>query len=322
MSQPLFQQTVIAVVWDFDKTLIPGYMQAPLFDHYGVDAGDFWNEVNNLGHHYRNGKIELVAEDMIYLNHILTYVQHGVFDRLTNKLLRELGQKVEFYPGMPDFMIRTKKGIAANPEFQKYEISLEHYIVSTGLRQMIMGSRIAEHVDGVWACEFIENIAGPGYLEETPPLPGVGGPISQIAYSIDNTTKTRALFEINKGTNKFPRISVNSQVAEEDRRIPFKNIIYVADGPSDIPVFSILNRQGGRTYAVYRRGANREFQQVKKLQEQDRVQSFGEADYTEGSQTSMWLESSIEEIAHRIVRRRSEALGDKVGEAPRHLSDE
>ncbi len=322
MSQTLFLQNIIAVIWDFDKTLIPGYMQEPLFRRYGVESAEFWQEVNSLGAYYRNAGIERVADDMIYLNHLLTYVTHGVFQGLSNAVLRELGREIEFYPGMPDFLSRTKRMVASDPTYQKHEIALEHYVVSTGLRQMIMGSRIAEFVDDVWACEFLEHIAPPGYLAETPPLPGSGREIRQIGYSIDNTTKTRALFEINKGTNRFPRIGVNSKIDEAERRIPFQNMIYVADGPSDVPVFSILNQKGGRTFAVYRKGSHREFQQVNELQKQDRVRSFGEANYTEDSQTSMWIETAIREIADRIVAVRDQALGDKVGKAPRHLSDE
>lgn len=321
-SRPLFSQNVIAMIWDYDKTLIPEYMQAPLFRRYEVDANSFWNEVNNLGTYYHRLGIERVAEDMIYLNHILTYAQAGVFRGLNNTILRELGAEIEFYPGLPDFFPRMKEYIAQVEEYAKHDIRVEHYVVSTGLRQMILGSRIAEYIDGVWACEFIETVAPPGYIEDHPPLPNLGHRISQIAYSIDNTTKTRAIFEINKGSNKFPQISVNASISEHERRVPFQNMIYVADGPSDIPVFSILNAKGGKTFAVYRRGSQKEFQQVNELQKQDRVQSFGEANYEPGSQTSMWIENALREVADRIVRDRDEALGDKVGKPPKHLSSE
>lgn len=101
--------------------------------------------------------------------------------------------------------------------------------------------------------------------------------------------------------------------------MPFHNMIYIADGPSDIPVFSILNRSGGRTYAVYKKGSPREFAQVKRLQEQGRVQSFGEADYTPGSQTAMWISIVVEEIAERIVGDQERALGERVGIPPTHI---
>ena len=138
----------------------------------------------------------------------------------------------------------------------------------------------------------------------------------------DNTSKTRALFEINKGTNKNPSIDVNAKIAREDRRVPFQNMIYVADGPSDVPVFSIVGENGGRTYAVYRPGSPGEFQQAARLLEQDRVDAFGEADYSDGSHTAMWLMHSAEEIAHRIVNDREETLSERMGLPPRHVGDE
>jgi hypothetical protein len=96
-------------------------------------------------------------------------------------------------------------------------------------------------------------------------------------------------------------------------------MIYIADGPSDIPVFSLINRFGGRTFAVYRPGSSGEFSQVNNLQKQNRVQSFGEANYTEDSQTSMWIKNAITEISTQIVKNRERALGDKIGKPPRHL---
>ena len=129
----------------------------------------------------------------------------------------------------------------------------------------------------------------------------------------------RIFFEINKGSNKIPDIAVNAMIPDEDRRVPFQNMIYIADGPSDIPVFSLINQYGGRTFAVYQPGSSKEFSQVNNLQKQKRVQSFGEASYTEDSQTSMWIKNAITEICRQIVKNRERALGDKIGKPPRHL---
>jgi hypothetical protein len=97
-------------------------------------------------------------------------------------------------------------------------------------------------------------------------------------------------------------------------------MIYVADGPSDVPVFSVLNRYGGRTFAVYRSGSSKEFAQVNNLQKQGRVQSFGEANYVDGSQTAMWLKNAVTEIAEQIVKHREKAMGEKIGRPPKHLN--
>ena len=313
-------QNIIACIWDFDKTLIPGYMQEPLFKHYHVDPKKFWQEVAEIPNYYRRSGLDMIASDTAYLNHILTYARDGIFKGLNNGLLRQLGQSITFYQGLPGFFDEVKNFAENNPEYRKYEIRVEHYIVSTGLLQMILGSKIASHIDGVWGCEFVESPPPPGYLESSRPSKSQQPKIiSQLAYALDNTTKTRAIFEINKGSNKIADIDVNAKIPDEDRRVPFQNMIYIADGPSDVPVFSIINRFGGRTFAVYRPGSKEEFSQVNNLQKQGRVQSFGEANYTEGSQTSMWIKNAVSEISESIMENRERALGDKIGQPPKHL---
>lgn len=321
MNRQLFPQNVIAMIWDFDKTLIPGNMQGPLFRHFDIDEAEFWEEVDGLEEFYRSRGYSLIQRDHLYLNHILTYVREGRMPGLGNDLLKELGAEIDFYTGMPDFLELARKTIESQPRFAEHQITVEHYVISTGLRQMIMGSAIAPQVHDVWACEFTELVAPPGYADEQGQLFSPEGEIRQLIYTIDNTSKTRAVFEINKGTNKNPSIDVNAKIAPEDRRVPFQNMIYVADGPSDVPVFSIVGANGGRTYAVYRPGSQREFQQAARLLEQDRVDAFGEADYSDGSHTAMWLMHSAEEIAHRIVNDRQEALSDRMGLPPTHVGD-
>lgn len=304
---PVYTQTIIAVVWDFDKTLIPGYMQRPLFEHFTVDESKFWGEVNQQEEIYRHQGCEQVSDVLAYLNHVILYARNGRFKGLNNQLLHDLGEQLIFYPGLPDFFAQLKNKVADNLRWKEHDIVLEHYIVSTGFTRTIRGSAIAPHVDGVWGCEFLENQADEPILD-------------QVGYVLDHTTKTRAVFEINKGVNKNA-IDVNAAFPENERRIPFNNMIYIADGPSDVPVFSVVKKMGGRTYGVYNPEQEKEFLQIKKLQDQGRVQSFGPADYREGSQTWMWLWSSVNDIANRIVTERERSLGEKVGDAPRHLND-
>ena len=321
MSRQLFPQNVIAIIWDFDKTLIPGNMQGPLFRHYDMDESEFWQEVDGLEEFYRSHGSKLIQKDHLYLNHILTYVREGRMPGLSNHLLRQLGAEIEFYPGMPDLMESLRKSIESQPRFAEHQIKVEHYVVSTGLRQMILGSSLAPQLEHVWACEFTELVAPPGYAEAQDQLFSPEGEIRQLIYTIDNTSKTRALFEVNKGSNKNPTIDVNAKIAPEDRRVPFPNMIYVADGPSDVPVFSVVSGNGGRTYAVYRPGSEREFQQAARLLEQNRVDAFGEADYRDGSHTAMWLTHAAQEIANRIVSDRHDALNERMGLPPGHLLD-
>lgn len=320
MTTELFVQTNIAVIWDFDKTLIPGYMQEPLFRHYNIEGRTFWREVNSLPKYLRREGNELVAEDSIYLNHILAYVRAGLFQGLNNELLRELGRELEFYPGLPEFFPAVKEHVVSNPEFSKYDIKVEHYIVSTGLRQMMLGSKIAPFTDGIWGCEFVELRFAPGYLKSGAKQSDQEQiTIQDIGYVIDNTTKTRAIFEINKGVNKNAHIDVNTHIPKADRRIPFQNMIYIADGPSDVPVFSLINQNGGRTFGVYAKGMREEFAQVNELQKQGRIHSFGEANYGPDTQTYMWIMNAVDEIGRAIVKNREWVLKNRLGDPPRHL---
>ena len=315
-TQHLYPQTIIAIIWDFDGTLIPGYMQKPLFDEYGIDSKIFWSEVNNLPALYADQGVS-ISKDTAYLNHILTYTQHGTFKDLTNNKLRDFGARLDYYPGIPDFLNNVKQFVKEHPEYSKHGIEVEHYIVSTGLRQIIEGSAVRPFVDGVWACEYIENVVPPG------PQPKLDlkevSTISQIGSMLDNTTKTRAIFEISKGTNHDPRIDVNASIPLDQRRVPFPHMIYIADGPSDIPCFSLIKHFLGKTYAVYDRTIKKSFSQAVSLNEQGRVQSYGEADYTEGSQTYMWIIHTVETIANQILVDRSNALKKHVKPPPNHI---
>ena len=318
MAGNLFVQNTIAIIWDFDKTLSRTYMQAPLFTRYGVNETEFWDEVNGLEEFYKSAGAERVSKDSLYLNHILTYVRRNIFKGLSNAVLKQLGAEIALYDGLPHFF-ETVKSVSDNPLFKLHDITVEHYVVSTGLREMIMGSKIAPFVEDVWGCEFVEVCGEPGYLKPGHQQHVGGGVITDIAYAIDNTSKTRAIFEINKGTNKLSDIGVNDTIDREDRRVPFQNMIYVADGPSDVPSFSIVNQYGGTTFAVYEPGNKKQFEQVVDLQLKNRVQGIGEANYLDGSLSYMWILSAIERTAKRIVAARETFLRTRVGRSPQHI---
>jgi hypothetical protein len=319
MASTLFTQNIIACIWDFDKTLIPAYMQAPLFRRYGVDEATFWAETNALAENYRRRGYS-ISPEISYLNHLLTYVLAGKMAGLNNKILRTCGAEIAFYPGLPDFFDQSRAWAKARPEFVKHEIQLEHYIVSTGLAEMVRGSAIAPFVDGIWACEFIENPLQPGFLKQKELNLEAAAEIAQIGVMIDNTTKTRAIFEINKGTNRNPAIDVNAKVIPEDRRIPIQNMIYIADGPSDVPSFSVVKKGGGGTYAVYNPAVRAEFEQNDRLRQAGRIDHYGPADYSAGSPTANWLHLQIEKICERIITDRETAVASRVARPPRHLT--
>jgi len=319
MATTLFTQNTIACIWDFDKTLIPEYMQSPLFRRYGIDEANFWAETNGLIEQYRSRGYHLAGE-LGYLNHLLTYTLAGPLAGLNNKILFDCGADIKFYPGLPEFFNRAKAFVQEKPEYQKHEISLEHYVVSTGIAQMVRGSAIAKHIDGVWACEFIENPLQPGFLKQNEMAFEAASEISQIGMVIDNTGKTRAIFEINKGTNKNPAIDVNSKMQSEDRRIPLQNMIYIADGPSDVPSFAVVKGGGGRAYAVYNPEKPEEFAQNDRLLQSGRIHGYGPADYRETSSTTQWLRMHLHQICDRIVADREAAVALKATRPPRHLT--
>lgn len=315
-NRPAFEQDIVVLIWDFDKTLIPGYMQEPLFKKFNVDPVQFWKEVNQLDEYYEKKGMK-INKDTIYLNHILMYVKEGVFKGLNNNMFNDLGAELIFYPGLPDFFQYIKHLIENNDRFSKYDIKLEHYVVSTGLAAMIRGSKIYPYISGYWGCEFITNPAKPNYNMDDEEIEE--GEINQIGFALDNTSKTRAIFEINKGVNKHSDIDVNSRMREEDKRVPIKNMIYIADGPSDVPSFSIINRYNGRTFAIYPARDLKSFRQVDSLRKDNRINMYGEADYREGSLTYMWLVEHANQIAESISRRKEDAIRASASKPPEHI---
>ena len=300
---------IIAVIWDCDKTLIDGYMQDPIFEHYGVDAKEFWAENNkkqeDLQKRYPNIRIN---SDTYYLNLFLEYIREGKFRGLNNNLLREFGKKQKFYKNVPEFLSTLNNFFQENSEYREYGIQVESYIVSTGFAEVIRGSTLNNVVKEIWGCELIEaNKDGDDIL-------------SDVVYTIDNTTKTRAIFEINKGSwNEALHIDVNSKITLDTRRVPFENMIYIADGPSDIPAFSLIKEKGGTTFAIYPRGDMKALCQVEQMRMDGRVEMYAEADYSEGTTANLWIRNKISEIANRIRARERSKLLDSVSSVPKHL---
>jgi len=302
---------IIALVWDFDKTLVDGYMQDPIFEEYSINAKSFWDEVNALPKKYQEEQNVKVNPDTIYLNHLIKYAKTGKMPGLNNAKLKKFGEKLKFYAGIPAIFSETKSLIENNEIYNEYNIKVEHYIVSTGMTEVIRGSAVMEYVEEVWGCELIEDLTDDGESSV----------ISEVGYTMDNTSKTRALFEINKGVSKrhSDGVNVNTKIDESLRRVHFINMIYIADGPSDIPAFSLINKNNGATFAIYPKGNNTALKQVEQLRADGRINMYAEADYSEGTTAYMWLCSKIEEFAERI--RQEERAKITVSETPKHLID-
>lgn len=223
---------ILAVVFDFDETLAPD-STTRLLESFGYDTGTFWKEdVRAL---VSRGYDPTLA----WLNLVLADVKSGgALDGLTNRRLREFGAGLDesYFPGIPEIFPRLRSEVA------KYrDISIEFYVISSGLREVILGSEIArDHFAEVYACEFGENDEGV---------------LQDIKRCVTFTEKTRYLFEINKGlpfdkTVERPLL-VNTDVPKELRRISFRNMIYVGDGQTDIPCFSLVREYGGVVFGVF-----------------------------------------------------------------------
>lgn len=313
------EQNTIAVIWDFDKTLIYGSMQEPIFKKYHVNPDDFWREVSSLPKRYAKQGVK-VNEQTIYLNHLLTCIDQGIFAGLDNRMLAALAKELVFYPGVPDIFISLKNVIEDNPDYRQFGIHVEHFVVSTGFAEMIRGSLVRPFVDGIWGCEFIETPIRSFLDQKTSPKSAQDKKgLRQLGYIIDNTSKTRAIFEINKGADRFDSIDVNSKMEDIDRRVPFQNMIYVADGPSDVPAFSILKQYGGKTFAVYPQGNAGGFKQVDALRKDGRIDMYAEADYSEGTMAYIWLTEKTKEIGESIYRRYVKQIKRSASQPPVHL---
>ena len=345
---------VIGCIWDFDRTLIPGNMQEPLFRDYGIDEVAFWGAVDGFSAQLRDRNIHF-SDTLIYLNFILAAIKQGYFPGISKKRLTHYGEKLTFFPGVPEIFSLLKMDMEENELYRANKITLEHYIVSSGHAEIIRGSRVAPFVDEIFACEFLgrevedetrkffqKQEKNQNEQEELLPLENFYenekqislGDVSeafafeeqsekceeirQIACAVDNTQKTRYLFEINKGCNKNLAIDINSVIGEQSRRIPFQNMIYVADGLSDIPAFSVIRSHGGKAFAVYDPNDEEEFAQNDRMLEQGRVDAYGPADYRPESSTTKWLRLHVQKIAQKIVSNRT-LLTTKTGAAsPKH----
>ena len=210
--------------------------------------------------------------------------------------------------------------IPQTEEFASHDFKIEHYIISTGISPMIRGSKIFPFIEDVFACEFIESPLPPNYMDQSELSLPLDLEISQVGMTVDNTIKTRFIFEINKGSNKNPSIDVNSSMPHEDRRIPIDQMIYVADGPSDVPVFAVMKQMGGKAYAVYDPSSELEFEQTCELVERGRVHNNGPADYTSKSPTSIWMKQKVREILRRLVKKKMDKLNEKTGRPPTHIN--
>lgn len=296
MSVP---QNTIAIVYDYDQTLSPSTMQEEaLFPTFGIKPEAFWRRCDALV------QAEGYDNELAYIKVILDSLE---MDRPTNAELRALGDKLNFYPGLPDMFEEFREGLLS-AEQDAHGIRVEHYIVSSGLKVLIEGSRLAPYVRAIFGCEFAEDASG----RITFPRRVVG-----------HTQKTQFLFRISKGMLDLST-DVNDHVPSELRPIPFDHMIYIGDGPTDVPCFTVMRQFGGQAIAVYNpddptRGSFRKCYQLSTYA--DRVRHIAPSDYRRGSHLRHLLEEMVRDIAGGIVRRRREDYEAGTVKAPGLGSD-
>ncbi len=289
-------QNTIAVVYDYDQTLSPGYMQdAVLFPAFGIDAKSFWKKCAVLvdGEGYDN--------ELAYMKAMLDYL---AMDRPSNAELAKLGGDLNFYPGVPEIFTELASSVLT-PAHEALGIRVEHYIISSGLKAMLDGSRLKGYVKAIFGCEFAEDAQGR---------------IDFPKRVISHTTKTQYLFRINKGMLE-PNEDVNDHMPPELRPIPFPNMIYLGDGPTDVPCFTVMRRYGGQAIAVYDAAdeSRKSFRKCYQLcGRADRVKHIAPSDYRKGSHLRLLLEEMITEIADRILAERKAEIADSKVAAPEY----
>ena len=299
---------IIAVIWDFDRTLVDGYMQDPIFKKFGIDSSKFWSDMEAAKEECAK-RAYRVNKDTYYVNYFIRCAHDGTLPGLNNAMLKEAGSEQKFYPGVEQLLKTIKETFKDDPEYSEYGIQVENYIVSTGFAETIRGTSLMPWIDGIWGCELLDGPDGHG-----------GTVINEMVYTIDNTTKTRALFEINKGIGKVPDIDVNSQIEKSMRRVQFEHMIYIADGPSDIPAFSVVKQNGGLTFAIYPKGDYRAMQQVDQMRASGRVDMYGEADYSPDTTAYMWITDKIRQIGKKILTDEKAKISASASDVPKHLN--
>lgn len=264
------KKPVVAIMYDFDKTLCTKDMQEYAFiPALGMTSEDFWGEVNEM-------------TDREEMDNILAYMFKMVEKArekqipVTRQTFHEMGTQVEYFEGVKTWFERI------NAFAEEIGICVEHYIVSSGIKEIIEGTEIAAYFKKIYACEFLYD------SNDT---------IQWPKFAVNYTAKTQFLFRINKGV-----LTVNSESArmlnrftpENERPVPFGNMIYIGDGITDVPCMKLVKSNGGQSIAVYDREKGKEA--AVQLQRSDRVNFIAPADYSPGSTVEVLVKAIIQKI--------------------------
>jgi hypothetical protein len=294
--QPSLHNT-IALVYDYDQTLSPYYMQDDvIFPAFGINAAKFWERCDALV------QVEGYDNELAYMKCLLDYL---AMDRPSNQQLKQLGAKMRLYKGLPEMFEEFRLDLLEE-HHSAAGIHIEHFVVSSGLKALIEGSPLRPYLREVFGCEYAEDSEGK---------------ITFPKRVISHTQKTQYLFRINKGLLDVSQ-DVNDHMPDETRPVPFPNMIYIGDGPTDVPCFAIMKKNGGQSIAVYNPDdpSRASFKKCYSLSAHaDRVRHIAPSDYRRGSHLRLLLEEIVREIADRILSGRESAGLSGLVRAPEHL---
>lgn len=249
MSKP-----IVAIMYDFDKTLCTRDMQEYTFiPSLGMQPDDFWS-----------GTGEIASKEQ--MDSVLTYMYCMITESqqsgkpFTREDLVECGKHIEYLPGVEEWFERV------NRYGEEAGVRVEHYVLSSGLKEIIEGSSIAKFFKKIFASEFL-------YDSQT------GNPI-WAKMAVNYTNKTQFVYRINKGVLDISNnVDVNASRPDDDRRVYFNNMIYIGDGLTDVPCMKLVKQTGGHSIALYQNGQK---DKVQPLLKHERVDWIFEADYRKG----------------------------------------
>lgn len=262
------EKTIAAIMYDFDKTLCTRDMQDYQFiPSLGMTSAEFWKKANIFG---RDKQMDSV------LAYMYTMIRESKRKKVPifRDTLVEQGKSVELFNGLDTWFDRI------NSFGEAQGVQVEHYVISSGLKEIIEGTKISDRFKKIYACEFY-------YDDETKEAVW---PITAVNY----TNKTQFVYRINKGVLDVSNDEdLNRSMPDSVKRIPFTNMVYIGDGLSDVPCMKMMKSYGGQAIAVYQNDNPK----VRELLKRGRVDYIFPADYSENSSLEMTIKNIIRKIA-------------------------
>jgi len=286
-------KNIIALIYDFDGTLSPQPMQEyTVLPEIGVKPGDFWADVDEEVR--RTG-----GEDIItYMRMMYEYAERARV-HIDRDRLKQMGRQVPYFDGVESWFGRIDAYIK---ERSQGLVQTRHYIVSSGLKEILEGVSIIERFHNVFASEY--------YFDHH-------GRASYPKRVITDTTKTQYLFRINKGIEDLSK-GINDHMPLSERPIPFGHMIYFGDGLTDVPSMAVTRANGGHAVAVHKPGRDRDKNTCKTLFAENRCDFFAAADYRENSELSRATLLILNKVIANILFFAEQQKLERQGAAPKN----